>query len=155
MKTQILSLGLLLCASVASAHPGGVDSYGGHLNKLLNTYECHKCDGAFQGRTYPSKAAYLLELTGTTPPTDPAPPPPIVCPITTPSDWELKKAEGPLFAYDIYVKGIKIPGQGRGMKFIPTSVAGQVHIYVMGIEDVETWYWYDMTKPEWPWVPVP
>lgn len=152
MKHLILTLAFCLITVTASAHVGGLDSYGGHRNRSLNLYECHKCPEPLTGKTFSSKAAMLAELNA--PP--PEPPPVVECP-TCPvcqeiiaSDWEFRKVSDgpPVVIYDMYLKGVKIGGQARGWKYTDA-------MYVLGIEPVETWYRHTPANAEWPWVKVP
>jgi hypothetical protein len=51
---------LILTPSYVFGHGGRVDSFGCHVNKTINKYECHS--GQFEGRTFVDKAAMLVEL---------------------------------------------------------------------------------------------
>ena len=44
----------------ASAHGGGLDSYGCHNNRKVGNYHCHR--GEFAGKTFASKDAMLKAL---------------------------------------------------------------------------------------------
>ena len=44
----------------ASAHPGGQDRYGCHMNQATGIYHCHK--GPLKGRSFGSEAAMLKAL---------------------------------------------------------------------------------------------
>jgi len=44
----------------ASAHPGGQDRYGCHMNQATGIYHCHK--GPLKGRSFASEAAMLKAL---------------------------------------------------------------------------------------------
>ena len=65
-------LGLALAASVpAFSHGGGIDSYGGHNDRVSGGYHFHR--GPLAGRSYASKAAALRALRAhASPPRTPA-----------------------------------------------------------------------------------
>lgn len=46
--------------SLAFAHGGGLDAYGGHNDRKHGGYHVHR--GPLAGKSYPSKAAMLEEL---------------------------------------------------------------------------------------------
>lgn len=53
----------LLFPAVALSHPGRTDSYGCHNETATGTYHCHS--GKFEGRSFPSKDAMLIEWANT------------------------------------------------------------------------------------------
>ena len=56
----LLILALSAYINSASAHGGGLDSYGCHHDKKAGLYHCHQ--GTFKGRTFSSQAEMLKEL---------------------------------------------------------------------------------------------
>ena len=63
MKNIAYLLTAMLLATVitdASAHGGGLDSYGCHNNRKVGNYHCHR--GEFAGKTFASKDAMLKAL---------------------------------------------------------------------------------------------
>ncbi|GAB6037156.1 hypothetical protein JCM15519_17150 [Fundidesulfovibrio butyratiphilus] len=61
MPALLLALALLLLpASFAHAHGGGLDAYGGHNDRKHGGYHVHR--GPLAGKSYPSKAAMMEEL---------------------------------------------------------------------------------------------
>lgn len=67
---------LLLAATTALAHGGGLDRYGCHNNRKTGGYHCHR--GSLAGRSFSSQAAMLRELQGgkSRPPAEAPPPKP-------------------------------------------------------------------------------
>ena len=60
MKKLILALAILVLPSIALAHPGGRDAYGGHYDSSTGAYHVH--EGPLAGRTYKSQENMLNVL---------------------------------------------------------------------------------------------
>ena len=61
MKKLILAaLAIFALATVADAHPGGRDAYGGHYDKEKGTYHVH--EGPLEGRTYKNQENMIKTL---------------------------------------------------------------------------------------------
>ena len=61
MKKLILAVpAVMLLSSVALAHPGGRDAYGGHYDKDKGTYHVH--EGPLEGRTYKNQENMIKTL---------------------------------------------------------------------------------------------
>ena len=76
MRT-LLTVLLMLWATVAWGHTGSVDSYGCHNNTTKAVYECHA--GQFAGKSWPNpggKTAMLAAIAAI--PTTPPPPSPVM-----------------------------------------------------------------------------
>lgn len=56
----LLALALLLTASTAFAHGGGLDSYGCHHNRKAGGYHCHR--GPMAGQSFSSQTEMLQAL---------------------------------------------------------------------------------------------
>ena len=64
MKKLILALAITFAfASLAFAHPGGRDAYGGHVDKSTGKYHVH--EGPLEGRTYNNQENMLKVLAKT------------------------------------------------------------------------------------------
>ena len=64
MKKIILAIiATLALASLALAHPGGRDAYGGHYDKSTGKYHVH--EGPLEGRTYNNQENMLKVLAKT------------------------------------------------------------------------------------------
>lgn len=63
LKLAVLTgLYLALSSPAPQAHPGTLDAYGCHNEYTTGTYHCH--EGVFAGRSFASKNAMLVALTG-------------------------------------------------------------------------------------------
>ena len=61
MKKLLLAIvATFVLASLAFAHPGGLDAYGGHVDKSTGKYHVHK--GPLEGRTYNNQENMLKVL---------------------------------------------------------------------------------------------
>ncbi|MCL1915657.1 MAG: YHYH domain-containing protein [Desulfovibrionaceae bacterium] len=62
-KLTLTVLAIFALASVALAHPGGRDAYGGHYDKETGEYHVH--EGPLEGRKYKSQENMLKVLKNT------------------------------------------------------------------------------------------
>jgi hypothetical protein len=60
MKKLLVILTLLALPSLALAHPGGRDAYGGHYDATTGKYHVH--EGPLEGRTYNSQENMIKVL---------------------------------------------------------------------------------------------
>lgn len=59
----LVILAVLAAASIAFAHPGGRDAYGGHYDSSTGEYHVH--EGPLEGRKYKSQENMIKVLQGT------------------------------------------------------------------------------------------
>jgi len=60
IRWSLFAIWLAFISSAASAHPGGQDRHGCHMNQATGIYHCHK--GPLKGRSFGSEAAMLKAL---------------------------------------------------------------------------------------------
>jgi hypothetical protein len=63
MKLLFAIMAVLMLASVAQAHPGGRDAYGGHYDRDTGEYHVH--EGPLEGRKYKSQENMIKVLKNT------------------------------------------------------------------------------------------
>ena len=60
MRLILTMLAIFALSTVAYAHPGGRDAYGGHYDKEKGTYHVH--EGPLEGRTYKNQENMIKKL---------------------------------------------------------------------------------------------